>query len=1033
MENKIQEEPLFVPAPFFMVRAPLLPIEDFFSFLQKKNVDSTLFSRFIDDQLVREAIAIASPTLYKALIEKKETSQTAASLFKYLNRMCSRSTPFGLFSCVSMGSWGEKASAVLDFENLYKRARPDMEWLSLIIEQLCKDPSITPSLSVVRNSLLFESGGRIYLEYIRGKKDLEKRKKIASVQLTFLTKAIFELTEKPISVEELKEKLIHRFPSLEKNKLQGVIEKLLHEQFLDYNLRPSLLSESPFDEFLSKVTSISLTQPFYEISERIKIYNQTSIGLGEAQLEETQAVMKGLGSSPYFLQVDAGCTGRNIVLPKIVMDELQNSTEFLWKIACLEPAGTPLKSYHEKFVDKYGNFRLVPLFELLTEEGGLGIPEGYVNPDLEKPLSIPKTRWNEWLQRQWAISIREKHKEIEINDKDLEEIGAEKPFRETAPLSFDLRCEIITDSAEEINKGNFLLQIEPFSWQGGATFGRFVDMLGNEAKDKLQAFYQEEEALDKGCLFLESSYHHPNFLRSANVMIQPNLRSHCIDLGGRQGTISLDQIYVGATKDRLYVTLNDGIKELRITSNNMLNPINAPIPLRFIRDISNSKYRLLYPFSWKELTNTFFLPRIRYKKTIIIPSQWKVDLFQLGSTLKEPLEMIEKLFSQWADAWQLPRYIMMADEDNRLLLDRQHPLHLREIAQEIKKGEKIHLIEKIGQTEKGLIQSQKGTHYGEFIIPFLKNKKYSAPINNFPMMKHQPLLPHSRWKLPGSDWLYVKFYLGKENENRFLIEQCTHYANSFLNKGIISGWFFVRYADPKIHLRIRFHGEKEQILSKLLPEIHEWATTLIHKRMISELNFATYEREVERYGGVELIESTEALFCADTQTAMHIICAMEEKKTLLAEEVVAALSFIDLLRGLGLNIKEQVSFFSSLGMKKEDLSGFRKWKTSLLSVSQAIFDEGLEIKNESLFLHQAFQKRKNTLRDYAKTIQEVKEQQKLALSTFSIYDSLLHMHFNRLIGRSGKEMKARLYAYHTLIVLEEQEKRKSQLRFQVLL
>lgn len=1024
MENKIQEEPLFLAAPFFMARIPLLPIEHFSSLLQRDNLQAALLSRFEEDPLVREAIMIASPTLYKALIEKKDKSQTGTSLFKYLNRMCSRATPFGLFSCVSLGEWGKSASTNLDLSQIYKRARPDMEWLSLIVDQLCKDPSLIPFLSVRKNPLMFDSGGRIFLDYIRGKKERDK-KQSTSIRLTYLTEAIFELTQYPITIEDLKNKLILRFPSLEKDKLQGVIEKLLQEQFLEFNLRPSLLSESPFAEVLSKVTAIPLASPLNNIASYIDSYNnQISIGQGEEKLLYIQQKMKELAPSPHFLQVDAAYAGPKVTLPNIVSIEIQKSVELLWKIADFTPPSS-LQSYHEKFLDKYGTFRTVPLLELLTEEGGLGIPENYTHSTSEKSFKDDSKRkkWNEWLQKQWAICLREKLQEIEIDEKIVDEIN-KKPAKETALLSFDLCCEVIADSSEEIDQGKFLLHIEPFAWQAGATFGRFIDLLGNEAKDKLQALLREEEALDKESLFTETSYHHVNLSRSANVMIHPNLRKHSIDLGG-VGTISLSDIYIGATTDRFYVTTKGGVEELRITSSNMLNPTSAPIPLRFIRDVSSSKYRLLDPFSWLELANAFFLPRIRYKSTIFSPAQWKVDLFQLSCTSKDILEVIEKAFCQWADIWQLPRYLLLSEEDNRLLLDRHHPTHLREIALEIKKGKKVHLIEKIGQEKKGQLQSQKGTHHVEFMIPFIKNKKYCSTLSKPLSMVHKPIHANSRCKLPGSDWLFVKFYLGSENENRFLLEECHRQAKSFLVRGIITNWFFVRYADPKVHLRLRFCGNKEQILSHLIPEIHEWAMTLIQKRSIGEMAFSTYEREVERYGGEELIESTEALFCADTETTMHLIRTLLEKKTSLAEEAVAALSLIDLLKGLGLNLKAQIDFFSSLSMSKEDLSGFRQWKKPLLSLCQTIFDNNIAMENDTLFLHDAFKKRESSLQAHAKAIQELEGQKKLITSAYSMYDSILHMHYNRFIGRSGKEKKVRLYAYHTLILFQEQKERCS--------
>lgn len=1023
MENKIQEEPLFLAAPFFMARISLLPIDYFSSLIQRNDPHAVLLALFEDDPLVREAIMIASPTLYKALVEKKDKSQTAASLFKYVNRMCSRATPFGLFSCVSLGEWGESASTGLDLDQIYKRARPDMGWLSLVIDQFCKDPLVIPFLSVRKNPLLFESGGRVSLEYVRGKKQGEK-KTLTSIRLSFLTEAIFELTQHPIPIEELKDQLVLRFPTLEKEKLQGVIEKLLQEQFLDFNLRPSLLSESPFAEVLSKLSSISSASPLSKIATHINNYSQISPGQGEEELKHIQQMMGEMFPAPNFLQVDAAYAGTKITLPKIVIAELQKSVELLWKIANITPPSS-LESYHEKFLDKYGTCRTVPLLELLTEGGGLGIPENYNHSTSENSFKDdPKRKkWNEWLQKQWVICLREKLQEIELDEKIINEIN-KQPAKETALLSFDLRCEVFANTAEEIDQGRFFLQIEPFAWQAGATFGRFIDLLGNEAKNKLQVLLKEEEALDEESLFVESSYHHVNLSRTANVMIHPNLRNHSIDLGGI-GTISLSEIYIGATTDRLYVTRKDGGKELRITSSNMLNPTSAPIPLRFIRDVSSSKYRLLDLFSWHELATAFFLPRIRYKTTIFSPAQWKVDLFQLTCTSKDSIEVIEKAFCQWADMWQLPRYLLMAEEDNRLLLDRHHPAHLREIALEIKKGKKAHLIEKIGQELTGQVKSQKGTHHVEFMIPFIKNKKYCPTVSQPLPIMHQPIPTHSRCRLPGSDWLFVKYYLGAENENRFLMEECQSFAKSFLERGIITGWFFVRYADPQVHLRLRFCGKQGQILTHLIPEVHEWAMTLIQKQKIREMALSTYEREIERFGGEELIEPAENLFCADTETTMLLIRAMSEKRTSLADEVVAAVSLIDLLKGLGLSLKEQIAFFSSLSMSKEDLAGFRQWKNPLLSICRTFFENNVAMENDALFLHEAFQKRALSLQAYTTTLRELGTKQKLITSAYSIYDSILHMHYNRFIGRSGQEKKVRLYAYHALNLFQEQQGRRA--------
>ena len=346
---------------------------------------------------------------------------------------------------------------------------------------------------------------------------------------------------------------------------------------------------------------------------------------------------------------------------------------------------------------------------------------------------------------------------------------------------------------------------------------------------------------------------------------------------------------------------------------------------------------------------------------------------------------------------------------------------------EIKKGKNVRLIEKIGQARGQWIESQKGVHLSEFVIPFVKNKKYSSPSHKPITTKHHSIPAQCRWKLPGSEWLFVKYYLGIENENLFLIEQASCFAQPLLERGIIAGWFFIRYADPKPHLRIRFHGEKELMITQLIPAIHEWASILLQEQAIQEMTLSTYEREVERYGGEELIESTEAFFCADTETAILLIHAMLGKKTPFPEEVIASLSMIDLLKGFGLTLKEQISFFSALAMDKEELAGFRKWKNSLLSLGEAILEDRLALQNDTFFLQEAFQKRTSTLETHARKLREMEEKQKLIVPPNLIYDSILHMHCNRLMSRLEKEKKARLYAFQTLTILQEKEERLNML------
>jgi lantibiotic biosynthesis protein len=64
-------------------------------------------------------------------------------------------------------------------------------------------------------------------------------------------------------------------------------------------------------------------------------------------------------------------------------------------------------------------------------------------------------------------------------------------------------------------------------------------------------------------------------------------------------------------------------------------------------------------------------------------------------------------------------------------------------------------------------------------------------------------------------------------------------------------WFFVRYADPRPHLRIRFHSKDGHF--DVISAVARWATELMKRQLCESFSFDTYEREIERYGGAAVI------------------------------------------------------------------------------------------------------------------------------------------------------------------------------------
>ena len=82
------------PSGFFVMRAPLLPLEE----LDRLRADPTYWRTLAARPEVAEALHLASPGLMRRLAAGDPDDRVAASVTAYLSRMCTRATPFGLFA-----------------------------------------------------------------------------------------------------------------------------------------------------------------------------------------------------------------------------------------------------------------------------------------------------------------------------------------------------------------------------------------------------------------------------------------------------------------------------------------------------------------------------------------------------------------------------------------------------------------------------------------------------------------------------------------------------------------------------------------------------------------------------------------------------------------------------------------------------------------------------------------------------------------------------------------------------------------------
>src|SRR5262249_42429974 len=120
------------------------------------------------------------------------------------------------------------------------------------------------------------------------------------------------------------------------------------------------------------------------------------------------------------------------------------------------------------------------------------------------------------------------------------------------------------------------------------------------------------------------------------------------------------------------------------------------------------------------------------------------------------------------------------------------------------------------------------------------------------------------------------------------------------------GWFFVRYADPDTHLRVRFHGDPERLRSRVQPALERAVAPLLDDGRLWRVQLDTYEREVERYGGPEGVAIAERIFQADSEAVLGLLERLDDGDAGGEERWQLALAgSAMLLSDLGLSIDEK--------------------------------------------------------------------------------------------------------------------------------
>lgn len=527
-------------------------------------------------------------------------------------------------------------------------------------------------------------------------------------------------------------------------------------------------------------------------------------------------------------------------------------------------------------------------------------------------------------------------------------------------------------------------------------------------------------------LLAELSYL-PTLGRGGNVATRPVLRDHeiCLNTAASlpdASQVRLADILLGATDSRFYLRSAIDGRELVVRQGHLLTAVNAPNVCRLLLEVSEDGRAPLTGFDWGPAGGSPVLPRVTRGRLVLAPRQWVLDAPRLGVAVDGTAEdaAVAAALAEWRRTWRVPRHVFLVVFDNRLLLDLDHPLCVDELLAELHRARSSHhakgrvLLHEVlpALDETWLRQPSGAGHVAELVVPLVARDPDAVRHHAVPARPGRPAptlldgrAPSTvvRRVLSGGQWTYLKLYSAPSQHEDLVGRLLPDLVTPLRANGLLEQWFFIRYADPFPHVRVRLHAAAPDRADALTVTALQWARGLASRGLLSDVVLASYDREVDRYGGEAAFEHLERVFCANSEVTARLVAAARTGLAGLDADIVPVLAMHTLSRQWGVDPLRPVMAdrkpSARPAVPDAVRAHFRKVSRVLCDLVAPWDEHPVPAARELLpHLGQVFAGQAPAVAEAGDVVRRLATTGELVGEESSILASVLHMQMNRLLG-----------------------------------
>lgn len=998
-----------------------------------------------------EALYISTPALYNDIIrfdeikDDKKKKKIIESIYKFYSRMCTRSTPYGLFATCGTLSIGEETDIKLsEKERFKKNIRLDMNFLCALAQKLEKEETIRDFLKFYPNSSIYNINNSYrYIEYKY--KNSQRNHFLSGVPESEYLDKIFQLTKtNGATIIEITNCLIDdEITSEEANEF--VIDLILN-QLLVSDLEPIVLTGDFLGNIISIISEIPtaklILEQLVEIENDIRIINESSIGVDlqiyELLILKIEALDVGIDRGKLFQldfsnQTDANFISRQ-VLKKIekclsVID-LLNSINY-----------NALSSFIEKFSERHEEVEIPLTIALDNETGVYSTAEGTEDttsplvddiPTYSQSSEITELKWtkkdsyfNQLIQK----ALYENESIIQLDENDITK-NFNKVEAKNTVSSFTAMFSLINENG-----------IQKIELEGAGGNNSAVDLQGrfahiNEAILKNINIIAKAEQDNEPDKIFADIVHLPES-RVGNILMRPALHTHQIPYLAKatctvENIIEIDDLMVSVKNRRVVLRSKKHNKEIVPRLSNAHNYSMSSLNIySFLCKLQTHDKKTFFGFDLGNCSSLYtYIPRIEFNNVILYLATWNLNKKILKALLEaheqKNNEQIKIELIKLRAIYKIPAKVCLADGDNTLYFNLENEYSLQVWLEEIKNRQSFVLKEFIFNQNSNVSNNHNEQYSHQIIASFIKKTTENFNIPIIQKIQSEP----QRFFTTGSNWLYYKIYCGAKIGDQFLAENIKEITDELIVNNAIKKWFFIRYSDSQgQHIRLRFELKKDNDVSQITKLIYNTTQSFIKDGLVHKVQTDTYQREIERYGKASM-ELSETLFYYDSKTILNFIALIEGDEGELFRWLFA-LKYIDsLLNSFDLDLTQKIKFTASnaaaflqeFGGNKSTKDEVNKKYRENKELIAGFMNESNEVE-DWLILFDIIKTAEEERKELCSEIKEIvlKEQE---FSLEFILSSYVHMSVNRLFRSKQRKNEMVIYDFLNKFYLWQQNTRK---------